>query len=55
MGTKHQADTSVLPADVRLPFPQLNVGVSQFEDAGAVDPITHKFIYFEFTFSFGES
>ena len=36
---KHQANARVLPADVRLAVPLLNVGVPQLEDPSAVDPV----------------
>lgn len=35
--TKHKADAGVLPADVRLALPQLDVGVPELQDPGAVD------------------
>lgn len=37
MHAEHQAHSRVLPADVCLALPQLDVGVSKLQDAGAVD------------------
>lgn len=37
MHPEHQPHPRVLPADVRLTFPQLNVGISQLQDPGTVD------------------
>jgi len=34
---EHHADSRVLASDIRLALPQLDVGVPQLEDAGAVD------------------
>ena len=39
MHPEHQANARVLPADVRLPLPQLDVRVAELEDAGAVDTV----------------
>lgn len=35
---KHQTHTSVFPSDVCLTIPQLDVGVSQLQDAYTVNP-----------------
>ena len=35
--SEHQPHARVLPPDVRLAFPQLNVRVPQLQDPGAVD------------------
>lgn len=35
--TEHQTDTRVLPADVRLALPQLDVGVPELQDPDTVD------------------
>ena len=36
---EHQAHAGVLPPDVRLPFPQLDVGVPELQDPGTVDSV----------------
>lgn len=35
--SEHHADSRVLSAYIRLPLPQLNVGVPQLKDASTVD------------------
>lgn len=40
--TEHQADPGVFPTHVCLALPQLNVGVSELQDAGAVDSVGRK-------------
>lgn len=37
--TEHQTDTRVLPADVRLALPQLDVGVPELQDPDTVDSV----------------
>ena len=39
MHPEHQANARVLPADVRLAVPLLDVGIAQLEDPSAVDPV----------------
>lgn len=39
---EHQPDACVLPADVRLPLPQLYVRIAQLQDAGAVNAAQSK-------------
>ena len=36
---EHHPDPRVLPADVRLPLPELDVRVAELQDAGAVDAV----------------
>lgn len=37
--TEHQANSGVFPTDVRLALPQLDVGVPELQDPGAVDSV----------------
>lgn len=37
--TEHQTDTRVLPTDVRLALPQLDVGVPELQDPDTVDSV----------------
>lgn len=37
--TEHEANAGVLPTDVRLALPQLDVGVPQLQDPYAVDSV----------------
>lgn len=41
-GPEHHPHPGVLPPDVRLSFPELDVGVTQLQDAGAVDAVEEK-------------
>lgn len=42
MHTKHQADSGVFPTHVCLALPQLNVGVSELQDPGAVNSVGRR-------------
>lgn len=37
---EHKANAGVFPADVRLSLPQLDVGVPELQDPGAVDSVS---------------
>lgn len=39
---KHKSDPGVFPTDIRLAFPQLDVGVPELQDASAVDSVGGK-------------
>lgn len=43
--TKHQSHSGVFPADVRLTLPQLDVGVPELQDPGAVDSVVRSKIH----------
>lgn len=36
---EHEADAGIFPPDVRLAFPQLDVGVPELQDPGTVDSV----------------
>lgn len=40
--TKHQADSGVFPTHVCLALPQLNVGISELQDPGAVNSVGRR-------------
>lgn len=40
--TKHKADAGVFPTDVRLALPQLDVGVPELQDPGAIDSVRRR-------------